>query len=113
MVVCIPVTGDGLIDSSWGRAARVAVATVTEQGIDDWQEFAVGWDGLHDAGTEGSHHARIARFLLDHGVEVVIAQHMGQGMVHMLGKMGLDVQLGQLGPARETALAALRRRDSA
>jgi predicted Fe-Mo cluster-binding NifX family protein len=86
---------------------------VGETGIGRWDEFEVGWDQTHDAADHGSHHARIARFLLDHDVEVVVAEHMGPGMQHMLGKMGLEVQLGKLGPAKETAAAALRRRDSA
>src|SRR6476646_7185843 len=97
IVVCVPVTGDGLVGRSWGRAGRVAVATVSDDGVGSWEEFDVGWDGLHDAGTEGSHHARIARFLLDHHVQAVAAHHMGPPMVNMLGKMGVTVQLGEEG----------------
>ena len=107
IVVCVPVTVDGLLDPRWGRADRVAVATVGQDGIGDWQEFDVGWGGLHDTGTEGSHHARIARFLLDHWVEAVAAHHMGAGMSHMLEKMGLTVQLGESGSAREVAARVL------
>ena len=107
IVVCVPVTVDGLLDPRWGRAERVAVATVGHNGISDWQEFDVGWGGLHDTGTEGSHHARIARFLLDHWVEAVAAHHMGAGMSHMLEKMGLTVQLGESGGAREVAARVL------
>jgi predicted Fe-Mo cluster-binding NifX family protein len=81
----------------------VAVTTVDEDGIVDWREFEVGWGSLHDAGTEGSHHARIARFLLDHEVEAVVAYHMGPPMAHMLQKMGITVQLGKEGSARAAA----------
>jgi predicted Fe-Mo cluster-binding NifX family protein len=107
LTVCVPVTGDGLLGPSWGRADRVAVATVSRDGIDDWAEFDVGWGELHDAGSEGSHHARIARFLLEHRVEAVAAQHMGAGMTHMLAKMGLTVRLGENGSAREAAARML------
>ena len=103
MIVCVPVTNEGLIDPRWGRADRVAVATVDGASIADWQEFDVGWGTLHDAGTEGSHHARIATFLLDHKVEAVAAHHMGAAMSHMLGKMGLTVMLDETGNAREAA----------
>ena len=103
IIVCVPVTGEGLLGPRWGRADRVAVATVSEDGIDDWKEFDVGWDSLHDAGTEGSHHARVARFLREHGVEAVAAHHMGAGMKHMLEKMELTVRLGETGSAREAA----------
>ena len=107
IVVCVPVTGDGLLGPSWGRAERVAVATVSEDGIGDWQEFEVGWDNLHDAGTEGSHHARIARFLLDHHIQAVAAHHMGPAMVNMLSKMGLTVRLDEAGEARDVATRLL------
>lgn len=107
MVVCVPVTMEGMIDPRWGRADRVAIAVVTGDGIADWQEFDVGWNTLHDAGTEGSHHARVARFLQDHHVEVAVADHMGPPMVHMLERMGLKVRLGAMGDAREAAMAAI------
>ena len=107
MIVCVPVTVEGLLGPRWGRADRVAVATVSQDGIDDWKEFDVGWGSLHDAGTEGSHHARVARFLREHGVEAVVAHHMGAGMTHMLEKMGLTVQLGETGSAREAAARVL------
>jgi predicted Fe-Mo cluster-binding NifX family protein len=101
MVVCIPVTADGQVAGGWGRANRVAVAEVAGGTIASWQEFEVGWDGLHDQGTEGSHHARIARFLTDHGVNAVVAEHMGPPMQQMLGQMGLTVRLGASGDARQ------------
>ena len=107
IIVCVPVTVEGLLDPRWGRADRVAVATVSQDGIDDWEEFDVGWGSLHDAGTEGSHHARVARFLREHGVEAVVAHHMGAGMTHMLEKMGLTVRLGETGSAREAAARVL------
>ena len=103
IIVCVPVTQEGLLDPRWGRADRVAVATVSKVGIDDWQEFDVGWASLHDTGSEGSHHARVARFLRDHRVEAVAADHMGAGMTHMLEKMGLTVRLGETCSAREAA----------
>ena len=107
MIVCVPVAPDGSVDPRWGRADRVAVAEVTAAGIDGWQEHDVGWGTLHDSGPEGTHHARIARFLLDHDVEAVVANHMGGGMEHMLGKMRIAVHLGAAGPARDAVLAAL------
>ncbi|MGA7913170.1 MAG: NifB/NifX family molybdenum-iron cluster-binding protein [Candidatus Dormiibacterota bacterium] len=107
MIICIPVTHAGLVDARWGRADRVAVAKVSAGVIEDWQEFAVGWDRLHDSGTEPGHHARVARFLKDHAVEVVAADHMGPPMEHMLGKMGIRVHLGVAGNAREALLGLL------
>jgi predicted Fe-Mo cluster-binding NifX family protein len=106
MIVCIPVDRDGQIDPRWGRAARVAIATVQGDAVTGWQEFDVGWDEFHDVGTEGGHHARVARFLQEHKVETVLADHMGPDMHQMLGKMGLTVRLGIGGDARRAAASA-------
>jgi predicted Fe-Mo cluster-binding NifX family protein len=107
MILCVPVTSDGLAGESWGRARRLALATASDGKILDWQEFDVGWDALHDEGTEGSHHSRVARFLIDHHVEVVVAQHMGDGMARMMGKMKIRTSRGTRGGAKESVLAAL------
>lgn len=112
MVICVPVTVQSLIDPRWGRADRVAIAEGTTEGISGWQEFEVGWGALHDAGGEGDHHARVARFLLDHHVEVVVANHMGPGMLHMLERMRITTHLGAAGDAREAVAAAMAGRPS-
>ena len=106
MRVCVPVTDDGQIDPRWGRAQRVAVAEVRDGQMAEWQEHDVAWGELHDAGTEGSHHARVARFLREQHVEAVVGHHMGDGMRRMLDKMGLQVRLGAAGDARAAAIAA-------
>lgn len=104
MTICLPVTMDGQVGDGWGRASRVAVATATATGaIESWEEFPVGWDVLHDEGGEGQHHARIAKFLMEHQVQRVISGHMGPGMVHMLDKMSIGTVLGVHGNAREVA----------
>jgi predicted Fe-Mo cluster-binding NifX family protein len=107
MKVCVAVTADGQVDSRWGRASRVAVAEVDSGQIRDWQEFAVGWGALHDQGTEGAHHARIARFLRDNQVQVVAAHHVGPGMERMLGSMAIRVVTGVSGDARTAALGTV------
>ena len=113
ITVCVPVTVSGQLDPRWGRADRVAVAAVSQDGIAEWTEFDVSWGTLHDSGTEGSHHARIARFLREHDVEAVAADHMGAPMAHMLEKMGLSVRLGETGSAREVAARAFGRASQA
>jgi len=107
MIVCVPVGGDGAVDPRWGRAARVALATVEDGGISDWHEVEVEWDVLHDTGGEGAHHARVARFLRGNHVDVVVAEHMGGGMARMLDTMGVTVRLGAAGDARVAVLSAL------
>lgn len=106
MIICVPVTPTGDIDPRWGRAARVAIAEAGAAGLTRWEEFPVAWDALHDAGTEGGHHARVAGFLREHGTQVVLAHHMGDPMARMLLQMGLDVRLGASGDARRAVLLA-------
>lgn len=106
MIVCVPVNADGSIDPRWGRADRIAVAEVIAGEVVRWQDVDVSWSELHDQGGEGAHHARVVRFLRDNDVEVVLAGHMGEPMVHTLDKMGLRVQLGAAGDARAAVQAA-------
>lgn len=106
MIVCVPVTSDGMIDPRWGKADRVAVADLLDGEISSWQEVEVSWSRLHDEGTPGSHHARVATFLREHQVEAVVANHIGPGMVQMLNTMGLPAHLGAVGDARAAVQAA-------
>ena len=106
MRVCVPVTADGQVDPRWGRAETVAVAEVSGGAITSWQEHQVGWGSLHDQGTEGSHHARIARFLRDNQIETIAVNHVGAGMERMLGTMGIRIAGGLGGDARAAAQAA-------
>ncbi|MCY0878288.1 MAG: hypothetical protein OWU84_05050 [Firmicutes bacterium] len=104
MIVAMAVTENEDVGGGWGRARQVAVADVGPDGsIRSWEVYSVHWDELHDSGGEGQHHARIARFLLDHQVQRVIAGHMGPGMRHMLEKMNIGVTVDVHGPARELA----------
>ena len=107
MIIAIPVDVADQVAPGWGRAPRIALVTVTEGAITGWEVHDVGWDVAHDEGTEGSHHARVVRFLRDNAVEMVVAEHLGDGMVRILGSMHLPVVLGAAGDARASVLAAL------
>ena len=107
MIIAIPVDAADQVAHGWGRAPRIALATVSDGVVTDWHVHDVGWDVAHDEGTEGSHHARVVRFLKDNAVEMVVAEHMGDGMVRILGSMHLPVVLGAAGDARASVLSAL------
>jgi len=106
MIFCAPVTSEGMIDPRWGRADWVALADVVDGEIASWQEVEVSWSRLHDEGTPGSHHARVVTFLREHGVEAVVVDHIGDGMVRMLDTLGLPVHSGAAGDARAAVKAA-------
>lgn len=109
IALTLAATQDTLV--GLGRAPRVALATVdAEQGptITDWQVDEVRWDLAHDEGTEGSHHARIVRFLREHQVDAVLAAHAGPGMVNTLNKMGVPLLPATQSDARAALLDVLR-----
>jgi predicted Fe-Mo cluster-binding NifX family protein len=106
MVVCVPMSADGAVGGSWGRAPSVTLMWFDDGHITRVETHDVRWDELHDVGTEGGHHARVARFLRDNRVEVVVAGHMGPPMAHMLDEMGIRSVLGASGDARAAVLAS-------
>ena len=105
VVVAVNLIGDQ-VGSGWGKALQVAVATVADGAVTDWQVHDVRWDIAHDQGAEGSHHARIVRFLRENGVQVVVTGHMGPPMQNTLGKLGVRTVMGVTGDARAAAVAA-------
>ena len=100
MRVLIPVTPDGAVDPRFGKAESVAIVDVTDGAITDWTVYNVGWDVLHDEGTEGSHHARIVRFVREHEVTHVVTAGMGAPMQNTLGKMGIVILTAMMRDAR-------------
>lgn len=104
-VVALSLVGSQ-VGGGWGKAQRIALATVDDGTITGWAEHDVRWDLAHDEGTEGSHHARVVRFLREQGVQVVATGHMGPPMARMLGTMGIRAVVDVTGDPREAALTA-------
>jgi predicted Fe-Mo cluster-binding NifX family protein len=106
VVVAVPVREGRRLGRSWGKAPVVALVTVRDGEVADWAEHDVRWDVSHDEGHHGSHHARVVRFLREHGVAAVAADHMGDPMVHTLERLGVVVVLGAGDDGEAAALAA-------
>lgn len=109
MRVCVPITSGGEVDPRWGRADRVAIADVVDGEVSAWEQHDVGWGAAHDTGTEGVHHARVASFLREHGVEAVAVDHVGAGMQRMLATMGVRMVTGLSGDAYTAVRTAASR----
>jgi predicted Fe-Mo cluster-binding NifX family protein len=109
MILAVPVEPDGRVGHTWGKAAAVAVATVLDSTITRWEVHQVGWDLVHEEGPHGSHHARVVRFLREHGVEAVLVDHVGEGMRRMLTTMGIALHERTHGDARAAVLAVAGR----
>lgn len=106
MIIAVPVTPQGQVDTRWGKAHYVAVAQLDAGEIASWEQHEVSWDDLHDQAGHGSHHARIVRFLREHSVEAVVINHCGAPMMNTMEKMGLVIVVDAQGDAREIALRA-------
>ena len=107
MIIAVNTEGDE-VGGGLGRAATMAVADVQDGQIVSWTETPVGWDVLHDDPTSnhGAHHARIAKFMKDNKVEVIVSGHIGPPMAHTLGLMQIHMFVGAEGLAREAVLVA-------
>ncbi len=107
MIIATPVTADGQSAAAWGKAHWIGVASVEDGAVTDWQVHEVGWDVSHDEGTHGSHHARIVLFLKEQGIEAVVVDHMGPGMVRVMETMGIPLLPASPGDAKASVLAAV------
>ena len=106
-IVAVPVTTTGQIHAGFGRAPLVATCRVENGECLDWTVHETRWDVLHDEGTEGSHHARIVRFMRDNHVTHVVGGHMGEPMQNTLAKLDIAVHLGFTGDAQAAACNAI------
>lgn len=107
MIIATPVDQFGAAAGSWGKAHWIAIAEVTDAAIASWQVHEVAWDVSHDAGTHGSHHARVVKFLKEQGVQAIVVDHVGPGMQRMLTTMGIPMLPATPGDAKASVLAAI------
>lgn len=109
MIVATPCTAEGQSSAAWGKAHWVGVAEVDQTpAVVSWTIHEVAWDESHDAGTHGSHHARIVRFLKEQGIEAVVVDHMGEGMQRVMNTMGIPLLPASPGDAQASVVAAVK-----
>ena len=106
MIVGVTTSPEGTVGGGLGRAQTMAVADVRDGEVTDWVEHDVRWGDLHGTGPEGTHHARIVRFVREHGIECVVTSGLGEGMRVTMGKLGVVVRTDLRGDARTAALTA-------
>jgi hypothetical protein len=84
MLACVAVTGEGLVDFRRGCTERVDSAKLEGDTLLGWEEFAVAWGTLRQPSSERAHHAQVAHIRRQHGIDTVVAGHMGEYVHHML-----------------------------
>ena len=107
MIVATPVSESGQSAAAWGKAHWIGVANLKDGAVTTWQIHEVAWDVSHDEGTHGSHHARIVRFLKEQGIDAVVVDHMGPGMVQVMQTMRIPVLPASPGDAQASVVAAV------
>lgn len=124
MKLALAVLPNGRINPHFGRAKKVAVATVENGRIVAWEEveaaFAEHHPGSHHehgahhhdvqtaqgegrvrSGEWSKHQTAIKDFLVQHGVDVLILEHAGPGIARVLEETDIRVVTGARGDARE------------
>ena len=98
MKIALAVLPNGMVNSHLGRADKVAIATVENKEITNWEEYDVPFGKNHDHhhhdnhnhnhehghGQGNKHHESIRDFLVQHNVDVILVEHSGPGIMAML-----------------------------
>jgi Dinitrogenase iron-molybdenum cofactor. len=107
MIIAIPVTPDGAVEERWaGPRGSRSPPWWTDASRTGRSTPSAGTSPT-TRGTEGAHHARVVRFLRENGVTHVVVDHMGAGMRHTLGKLGIEILPVRSPFAREAVVLAV------
>ncbi len=122
MKVAVAVLPNGNINAHFGRANKLAIATVEEKQIAGWEEIEVPFasthgehnhDHEHDHNHNHEHHQHapvhresIKDFLVNHHVNVVLLEHAGPGMQLVQEQTDIKIVVGAQGDAK-SAIQAL------
>lgn len=105
-LVLATLTPEGRVGGGLGRADEVVLLAPDDHGhLQVVERVVVGWGKMHGLHAEGLHHAMVAKFLQSHDVDTILTGHVGPGMAHMLGTMGIQV-LRMEGQSLEEAVAS-------
>lgn len=123
--VAIAVLPNGMINAHFGRANKLAVATIENGQITKWEEVDVPFaethgdhdhhdhDHDHDHGHEHhhhhapGHHEGIKNVLVQSGVDMVLLDHAGPGMQKVMNETDIKIVVGAKGNARESIQALI------
>ncbi|TCS83687.1 NifB/NifX family molybdenum-iron cluster-binding protein [Tepidibacillus fermentans] len=119
MKVAVAVLPNGKVNTHFGRANKLALATIENGQITKWEEVAVPFaethgnhDHHHDHDHEHHHHAPghhegIKNWLVDHEVDMVLLDHAGPGMQKVMSETDIKIVVGAKGNAKEAVQALI------
>lgn len=137
MKIAVAVLSNGMVNAHFGRANRIAFATVENKEIVDWKEEDAPFAAMHDEedhhdhgmhqhedhhgdgehhhdhdhshghGHSGKHQETIKNYLVEHGVDLLLVDHAGPGLNRVLQETKMKVVTGAKGKAREVVQAAI------
>lgn len=99
MKVAVAVLPNGMVNAHLGRAKKIAIATVDNGQIAEWEEIEVPFADDHDHQHQdhhhhdhdhhhhdhdhhhhSGHHEPLKDFMIENGVDYVLVEHIGPGM---------------------------------
>lgn len=125
MKVAVAVLPNGMINAHFGRANKLAFATIENDQITNWQEVDVPFEdthGDHDHHHDHNHdhehghghhhhspghHEGIKNFLVDSQVDVVLLDHAGPGMQKVMNETNIKIVVGAKGSAKDSVQALI------
>jgi len=119
--VAVAVLPNGMVNAHFGRANKLALATVENGQISKWEEVEVPFaesHGDHDHHHDHDHHDHehhhapdhhegIKNFLVEQGVDMVLLDHAGPGMQKVMNETDIKIVVGAKGNAKEVVQAVI------
>lgn len=123
MKVAVAVLPNGMVNAHFGRANKLAFATIENKQIISWEEVAApfaethGHDHHHEHEhgyhhhdhdhnhEHGHHHQAIKNFLVEHQVDLVLLDHAGPGMQKVINETDIKIVIGAKGNAKDAVQA--------
>ncbi|WP_339063671.1 NifB/NifX family molybdenum-iron cluster-binding protein [Tepidibacillus marianensis] len=121
MKVAVAVLPNGMVNAHFGRANKLALATIENGQISNWEEIEVPFaetHGDHDHGHDHNHdhhdhhhapdhHEGIKNLLVEQEVDMVLLDHAGPGMQKVINETTIKIVVGAKGNAREVVQAVI------
>ena len=126
MRVAVAVLPNGMINAHFGRANTLAIATIENKTVANWEEVKVPFEETHgDHGHhdhhhdhdhdhdhhhhhhQPGHHEGIKNLLVAQNVDMVLLDHAGPGMQKVMDETEIKIVVGAKGNAQDAVQALI------